>query len=101
MAEGRVCGQHLALDDLSDLTREALLLVGRDARRELLRRQQERVGGNDPRTLRGYFLEQKAHGHQLIPQARPQDLLRLRENAWNLMQPRDVVLVVPDGVERH
>ena len=76
------------------------LVVGGDAGRELLRGDQEGIGGDDAVALRGDLLEQEADGHEVVLHAGAQDFLGLGEDAGDLVEAGDVVLVVLDGVER-
>ena len=98
--EGLVGGQDLGVDGVGDLFGEPLLVLGRDARRELVGGDQEGIGGDDAVALRGDLLEQEADGHELVLHAGAQDLFGLGEDAGDLVEAGDVVLVVLDGVER-
>ena len=49
----------------------------------------------------GSFSEQKANGHELVFHAGAQNFGGLAEDARNLVQARDVVFVVLDGIERN
>ena len=58
---------------------EAPLVLGRDAARKFLRGQQERICRDHSQTLRRDFLEQEAHGHEVVVLARAKDFFGLRK----------------------
>ncbi len=84
-----------------DLGGEALLVFRRDAGGVLLRRDEEGVGFDDAVALAGDLFEQEADGHEVVFHAGAEDFGGLVEDARNLVETRDVVLVVLDGVEGH
>ena len=91
----------VGVDGIGDLLRQALLIVGRNIGGIFFRRQQKRIGVNDALALRRNFFEQKAHRHQLVFHAGAQDFGGLAQRARNLVQARDVILVMLDGIERN
>ena len=94
-----VGGNDVAVDGVGDLLRQALLIFEGDARRIFLCRQQKWIGVDDALTLDGELLQQESDGHELVLHAGAQDFGGLAEDARNLVQTGDVVLVVLDGVE--
>jgi hypothetical protein len=79
---------------------QALLVFGGNASRIFLCRLQKRVGVDDALTLDWKLLHQKSDGHELVLHTSPQDFSGLAEDARDLMQTGDVILVVFDRVER-
>ena len=73
----------------------------RDAGRVLLRRDEEGVGLDDAVALARDLFEQEADGHEVVLHAGAEDFGGLAEDARNLVETRDVVLVVLDRVEGH
>ncbi len=96
-----VSRNHIRVDGVSDLLRQSLLLFGRNLRRIFLRRQKKRIGVDNPLALHRQLLNQESHRHQLVLHARAQHFGRLAKHPRNLVQPRNVVLVVLHRVERH
>ena len=99
--EGAVGGDDVLVDGVGDLGGEALLVFSGDAGGVLLRWDEEGVGVDDAVALAGDFFEQEADGHEVVFHAGAEDLGGLGEDAGNLVEARDVVLVVLDGVEGH
>ena len=97
--EGLVGRQDLVGDRLGDRLGQSLLVVGRNAGRKFLRRQQKGVGRDDSLALSRDFLEQKAHRHEVVLHPRAKHLFGLGEHARDLMQTGDVVLVLLHRIE--
>src|ERR1700735_1219211 len=100
-AESFVCGDYIGVDCIGNLLGEAFLIVGGNLRGIFLGRQQERIGVNDALALHRNFLQQKFHGHQFVVHSGAQNFGGLGQHARNLMQARDVVLVVLHRIERN
>jgi hypothetical protein len=101
LAERLIGRQHFVGHRVGDRFGEALLICSRNARRKFLGRQQKRIRGDDAITLRRHFLQQEAHGHELRFHPDAQYFFGLHEGIRNLVQTRDVVLVLLHRVERH
>ena len=102
--EGRedpVRSDHIGVDRVGDLLRQSLLIFGRNLRGIFFRRHEKRIGVDDALALHRNFLQQKPHRHQLVAHPGAQNFGGLARAPRNLLQPRDVVLVVLDGIERH
>src|ERR1700687_1238685 len=96
-----VGGDDVSVNGVSDLLGQALLVIEGDAFRILLCRQEKRVGVYDSLTLHGKLLQKKSDGHELILHAGAKDFGGLAEDARDLVETGDVVLVVLDGIERN
>src|ERR1700677_2708960 len=93
-------GQHLVIDCFRNLAGKALLVGSGNAAGVFLCRLQKRIIRDDSLALGGNLLQQKANGHEVVFHACAQNLFGLREHARNLMQARNVILVVLDAAER-
>ena len=96
-----VCRDNFVVDGVGDLLGQAFLIFGGNACGIFFGRQQERIGVDDALTLRGKFLHQESNRHELVFHAGAEDFDGLGQDLRNLVQTRDVVLVVFDGIERH
>src|SRR5882757_9481731 len=102
--EGRkafVRGNDLIVDGGGNQLGQTLLIFRGDAGGKLLGRQQKRVRRDDTLALRRHFLNEKSHRHQVVLHSRTQHILGLQKNSRNLVQTRDVILVVLDRIQRH
>jgi len=64
--EAAVSGNDLVVDGIGDLLRQALLILGRDVRWKLLRRQKKWIGVDNTLALRRDLFREEAHRHQFI-----------------------------------
>ena len=62
---------------------------------------QKRIGSDDPFALLRNLFRQEPHHHQLVLHARAQNFCDLAEHARDLVQPRDVILVMLHRIERN
>ena len=97
--ERLVSGNDVGVDGVGDLLGQALLVFGGDAGGIFFCRQQERIGVDDALALHGNLFEEKSNGHEVVFHAGAKDFGGLGEDARNLLQAGDVVLVVLDGIE--
>ena len=97
--EGGEGGVDLVVDGLRDGGGEALVVGVGEAGGHLLDGDEEGVGGDDVVALGGDFFEDEARGHEVILHAEAEDFGGLGEDAGDLVEAGDVVLVVLDGVE--
>ncbi len=93
--------QHVLVDRLGQRGRQLLLVGVREAGRELLQRQHERVGGDDPLGLLRQLVDDELRRHQAVLDAGAQHLGGLLQHPRNLVETRDVVLVVLHRIEGH
>ena len=91
--------QHLVIDSVGNLLGEALLVCGGDAAGELLGRAQEGIGRDDAIALRGNLFEQEPDRHEVVLHTGAKNLFDLGEDAWDLMETSDVVLIPFHRVE--
>ncbi len=102
--EGRellVSGKDLVVDGGGDLFGETLLFGVGEAGGELLERKEEGVGGDHALSLAGNLFGDESDGDEVIVHSGAEDFLGLEEGARDLVEARDVVLVVLDGIEWH
>src|SRR6185312_1664253 len=98
--EALVGRNHVSIDSISNLLREALLVFNGDGRGILFGRKKKRIGIDNTLALHGDLFQKKADRHEFIFQAGAKNFSGLVENARNLVQTRYVVLIVLDGIER-
>src|SRR5215813_8063244 len=99
--EPLIGGKDFVVDGGVDLFGEPFLLGIGEAGGELLKREDERVRGNYAFRLARHLFGDKSDGHQVILYSGTEDFLGLKEGPRNLVKPRNIVLVMLDGVERH
>src|SRR5215831_13931724 len=87
---------YVSVDGVSNLLRQALLVFCGDARGIFLGREQKWIGVNNALALHRDFLKQEPDRHQFVLHSGAKDFSGLAEDARNLMQTRDVVLIVLD-----
>src|SRR5208283_3765115 len=94
-------GEHLRIDCLLDLFRQALLVLGRDGSGKLLRRGQERIFGNSSFALSWYLLEQNPDRHQSVFFSLAQYFDCLLESTGDLVETGNVIFVMLHGIKRY
>ena len=100
-SEGLVGGKDIGLDGGGDLLRQTLLVFRRDFRRIFLCRNQKGIGVDDALALNRQLLDQESHRHQVVFHAGAQHFRGLAEDARNLVQARNVVLIVLHRIKRN
>ncbi len=98
--EGLVRRDDVGVDGIGDLPGQALLVFGGDERRIFFRREEKGIGVNDALALEGKLFQKEFHRHQLVLHAGAKNFGSLAEHAWDLVQTRDVVFIVLDGIQR-
>ena len=97
LAVGR---QHVGIDRVGDFLGQTLLIFSGNVGGIFLGGQQKRIGVDDALALHRNFFQQEAHRHQLVFHASAQDFGGLIQHARNLVQARDVILVMLHRIER-
>ena len=97
LAVGR---QHTGIDCVGNFLGQTLLIFSGNVGGILLGGQQKRIGVDDALALHRNFFQQEAHRHQLVFHASAQDFGGLIQHARNLVQARDVILVMLHRIER-
>ena len=98
--ETLVSRNDVSVDGICDLLRQALLVFRGDACWIFLCWKQKRICVDNALALHRNFLKKKTDRHQLVLHSGAKDFSGLGEDARNLMQTRDVVLIVLYRVER-
>src|SRR6202789_2536497 len=93
--------KYFVLKRCVDLIRQTFFVSIRERRRKLLQRNRERISSHNSLALPWTCFRNKPHNRQVVLHTCAQNVLRLLERLRNLVQTRDVVLIMLHRIERH
>ena len=101
LGEAAISGLHRRVHYRLDLLRQTRLVLGRDRNGKLLRGCCEWIFRNGTFALDRNLLEEEPGRHQSVSFSLAEHLDRLLESTGDLVETRNVILVVSDAVERY